>query len=213
VGALFADIEAAAPEAAIFGSDLSPGMLRLADPRFGRVVMDATELGFASGSFDVVTMCFMLFHVPDPAAALNEAKRVLRPGGSLGVITWRGESTYPALEVWTEALDRHGAAPSEQIATRHELVDSPAKLESLLGDTGFVDLRSWTADLNEVLDLESFIEARTRLGRCKRRFEFLDVATRQSCLRHARLRLEAMGSDDFVDRSTAIFVTATKSST
>jgi ubiquinone/menaquinone biosynthesis C-methylase UbiE len=44
---------------------------------------DATELPFPNASFDVVLSFIMLHHVIDWEAALNEAVRVLRPGGRL----------------------------------------------------------------------------------------------------------------------------------
>lgn len=45
--------------------------------------MDAAYLEFPEASFDTVSICSSLHHLPDPLQALNEMKRVLRPGGLL----------------------------------------------------------------------------------------------------------------------------------
>jgi len=42
---------------------------------------DAKDLDFPENSFDVVTVSFGMRNIPDTAAALHEAHKVLRPGG------------------------------------------------------------------------------------------------------------------------------------
>ncbi|MFG2795203.1 class I SAM-dependent methyltransferase [Streptomyces pseudovenezuelae] len=73
------------PERTVLGVDRSPGMLGLAARRVpgGTVGGDATRLPVASGSVDAVVMVWLLHLLPDPAAVLAEAARVLRPGGVL----------------------------------------------------------------------------------------------------------------------------------
>lgn len=77
-------------------ADFSPGMVADAVKaaevagRYAKVegvVADASKLPFADASFDAVLACHMLYHVPDARIALGEFKRVLRPGGILGVTT------------------------------------------------------------------------------------------------------------------------------
>lgn len=70
------------------GVDLNPYMLRYAAQeaiRWGKPAhlarMDAGRLAFASGSFDAVIATLLLCSVPEPARALAEMLRVLRPGG------------------------------------------------------------------------------------------------------------------------------------
>jgi ubiquinone/menaquinone biosynthesis C-methylase UbiE len=70
------------------GIELSPAMLDLARARAGELgrdvdlrVGDATKLDFPDESFDSVVCTFGLCTIPDDAAAVAEARRVLRPGG------------------------------------------------------------------------------------------------------------------------------------
>lgn len=48
---------------------------------------DATHLPFPDGAFDVAIANHMLYHVPEPAKAIAELQRVLRPGGLLVAAT------------------------------------------------------------------------------------------------------------------------------
>lgn len=50
--------------------------------------MDAQKLEFPAGSFDVVLCGLGLMYVPDPAAAVMEMQRVLRPGGRFVAAVW-----------------------------------------------------------------------------------------------------------------------------
>jgi SAM-dependent methyltransferase len=49
---------------------------------------DATRLPFGDASFDVVVCQFGVMFFPDKAAAFSEARRVLRPGGTLIFNVW-----------------------------------------------------------------------------------------------------------------------------
>ena len=76
-------------------SDLSPGMVREAVARVTEegyastsgLVCDALALPCADAQYDMVVANHMLYHVPDPAAALAEFRRVLRPGGTALIAT------------------------------------------------------------------------------------------------------------------------------
>ena len=65
--------------------ELAPEMARKAERRFPAacVLADATRLPIARASVDAVTFVWVLHHVGDPVAALWEAGRVVRPGGSV----------------------------------------------------------------------------------------------------------------------------------
>jgi SAM-dependent methyltransferase len=63
------------------GVDLSSGQLRHAAGRLPAVLADATALPFPDASFDAAIGVLAHTDMPDYAAALGEAARVLRPGG------------------------------------------------------------------------------------------------------------------------------------
>jgi SAM-dependent methyltransferase/predicted ester cyclase len=74
----------------VTGVELSPEMAALGRRRaedlgreFEMVVGDATALPFPDESFDTVVCTYGLCTIPDDAAAIREAKRVLRPGGRI----------------------------------------------------------------------------------------------------------------------------------
>ena len=54
--------------------------------------MDAQTLSLPNAAFDVVTCCFGLMYLPDPEQVLAQMRRVLRPGGRLGLAVWGDRS-------------------------------------------------------------------------------------------------------------------------
>jgi SAM-dependent methyltransferase len=69
-------------------------------------------LPLAGASLDVVMMMHMLYHVPDPARALAEAARALRPSGTLLVATNGRRHLAEMNELWLPLLDRTGLRAS-----------------------------------------------------------------------------------------------------
>ncbi len=92
----------------IFGVDISEAMLEVARHRVETLrmdnveqlaIMDAQNLAFDDGAFDVVTAQYVVNTVPDPEAALDEFMRVLRPGGELIVVNRVGAEKGARLKV------------------------------------------------------------------------------------------------------------------
>jgi demethylmenaquinone methyltransferase/2-methoxy-6-polyprenyl-1,4-benzoquinol methylase len=74
--------------ARVVGLDLTPRMIVLArgkrsrnEPNPSFLVGDMLALPFPEGAFDLVTTGYGLRNVPDLAAAIDEIRRVLKPGG------------------------------------------------------------------------------------------------------------------------------------
>ena len=89
-------------------TDLSLGMLREArqtarsrDLPVSLVRMNAEGLAFADATFDTVTTSLTLCTVPDPARALGEMARVLRPEGRIVLLEHvRARNPLLALSQW-----------------------------------------------------------------------------------------------------------------
>jgi demethylmenaquinone methyltransferase / 2-methoxy-6-polyprenyl-1,4-benzoquinol methylase len=87
----------------VTGVDLSPEMLAVAHRRFGEEVQlinaSAEALPLASGSFDHLTVTYLLRYVTDPGATLAELARVVGPGGLVASLEF-GVPEGPARPLW-----------------------------------------------------------------------------------------------------------------
>jgi SAM-dependent methyltransferase len=82
---------AVARGATVVGIDVAANMVALARRRVPGAVFhegDAEALPFEDGQFDAVFCSFGLLHFAQPAQALHEMARVLRPGGTVGFTVW-----------------------------------------------------------------------------------------------------------------------------
>ena len=66
---------------------LDPSPTQLAEALLLKARADARRLPISEASVGAVAMLWMLYHLEDPAAAISEARRVLRPGGLFAAST------------------------------------------------------------------------------------------------------------------------------
>jgi phosphatidylethanolamine/phosphatidyl-N-methylethanolamine N-methyltransferase len=95
----------------ITGVDLSSSMLEKARERVAReglrnvrlLEMDAQNLTFADGSFDIVYAPYLVSVVPDPVQVAREMRRVCKPGGKI-IILNHFRSANPVLSRLERAI-------------------------------------------------------------------------------------------------------------
>jgi ubiquinone/menaquinone biosynthesis C-methylase UbiE len=111
------------------GVDLSNASLELARRRCERAGLtpdlhqaDAEQLPFASNSFDVVYSYGVMHHSPNPAKCIQEAYRVLKPGGEARIMLYHHPSVT-GLMLWL----RYGIWRGQSIRQCiYEYLESPA---------------------------------------------------------------------------------------
>jgi demethylmenaquinone methyltransferase/2-methoxy-6-polyprenyl-1,4-benzoquinol methylase len=136
----------------VTGLDFSERMLERARAKSRSVEWvrgDMLALPFADASFDAVTVGFGVRNVDDLEAGVRELRRVLRPGGRLGIleITRPTGALAPFYRLWFDrlipALGRilpGGAAYTYLPASVRRFPD-PAELAVLLERSGLEDVR------------------------------------------------------------------------
>ena len=137
-------------EGRLISTDFSPEMVEVARRRSEELglhnvehrAMDAERLELEDDSVDGVICRWGFMLMADPAAALAETRRVLRPGGRLVLAVWRGPEQNPWVALGGRLLVGLGLVPPpEPDAPGMFVFASGDRVRSLLGAAGFSSVR------------------------------------------------------------------------
>ena len=211
-GALLPAIQRAAPSAVIVGIDRSEGMLHLAKERHQGplALMDVQRLALPANRFEVALVAFVLFHLPSPEQCLAELNRVLRPGGSVGTVTWGSEKEPAASAIWDDELQAAGAQVIQLPAVDNRACcDSTQKMTMLLEQAGFVSIKAWTESIEHRWRPKDHFDYQVRMN-SRLRLQSLDVRDRESCISRVKRRLSGADDEQYIYRGEVFMATAVK---
>lgn len=146
--------DAAGPSGAVAASDAAPGMVELLRARLGGLPnvevmrIDAASIPLPNESVDVVVFRMGLMLMPEPDVALQEMRRVLRPGGKIAVAVWGGPQDNPWMVTVGMAAMMQGlvsGGPPVGPGGPFSLAD-PVDLEKRVRGAGFSDVTVTTVD-------------------------------------------------------------------
>jgi ubiquinone/menaquinone biosynthesis C-methylase UbiE len=135
----------------LISTDLSPAMVEVARRRGAELglrnvdyrAMDAERIELAADSVDRVLCRFAYMAMADPAAALSETHRVLRPGGRVALAVWSAAERNPWIAILAGLLVQHGHMPPPQPGDPgpFSLADEP-RTRALLESAGLAVTRA-----------------------------------------------------------------------
>jgi ubiquinone/menaquinone biosynthesis C-methylase UbiE len=134
----------------LISSDFSSAMVEIARRRAGELglgnvehrVIDAERMELEDDSVDGVLCRYGYMLMPDPAAALSETRRVLRPGGRLAFAVWSSAERNPWISLAGRMFVARGHfPPPEPSAPGMFAMASEEHTRSLLENAGFADVR------------------------------------------------------------------------
>ncbi len=97
---------------------------------------DAESLDCEAASFDLALCSLGLMYVPEPAAAVAEMRRVLRPSGRIAVSVW-GERRHCG---WAELFPIIDRRVKSDVCPMFFFLGAPGAMEATLERAGFIDV-------------------------------------------------------------------------
>ncbi len=151
-------------DGALTSTDINQDMIEVARARIGidhRLAWqpaDAQALPFHSQAFDIAVCQFGVMFFPDKQLAMEEARRVLRPGGTLALTTWDSQEHNPFGHVTNQALAELFPADPPRFFHQPFSYADPGAMTALLTNAGFSRVRI------DIVDEVAACESASRLA-------------------------------------------------
>lgn len=176
-------------------------------PRFSGIVALAAQLPFPDATFDLAMSSFVLQLVPNRAAALREAIRVLRPGAPFGYVTWLREDDHvdPPDRIFDEVLAEFGFDPPEPDASPGDPA-SPRAAADGLRRAGFRHVSAREDALVHDWTPRGYVDFLERFSE-ESLFDELVERERRALRRRLLERLGALEADELRLRLPIVYVT------
>jgi ubiquinone/menaquinone biosynthesis C-methylase UbiE len=210
------------PETRVTGIDASGEMVRaveglaarrLGEANRGRLRTEtafAAELPFADRTFDLAMSSFVLQLVPNRSKALREIRRVLRPGATLGYVTWlKDDRAFAPDRIFDELLDEFGFEDEEHDGRCGD-VPSPATAVAELRRAGFGEAVAEATLLEHSFSVRRYISFLVEFDE-ESLFDEMGTAERRRFLARLRERLTALSTDEMTFRVPIVFATGRRS--
>jgi ubiquinone/menaquinone biosynthesis C-methylase UbiE len=130
------------PSARLIASDLSQDMMNVAKERLKDQTIDWRSIDFTkipldNGSVDLVVCSFGYMFAENKIQAFQEARRVLRPGGTLILSTWDKLEHNEASNVFRTTIKRYFGDSLPETYKLPYSMHNPGKLKEQLAEAGF----------------------------------------------------------------------------
>ena len=125
------------------------------------------SLPFAAGTFDAVVCRLGVMLFPDPASAIREMLRVVKPGGPVSVAVWRHQKSNPFFHVVADIVSRYvESAPEDPDAPGAFRFAESGKLARLFTECGGdrVNERVLDFEIEAPITPRQFWDLRTELS-------------------------------------------------
>jgi SAM-dependent methyltransferase len=156
------------PGGMLICSDASEAMLEVARTRAAELSIDNVEfrrlmlewIDLATASIDAILCRWGMMLSTDPGASLQEARRVLRPGGRIALAVWAQAERNPWATISSGALVKLGHSQRPEPGTPGMFALAPAaRLKETLELAGFVEVVTHSIEIERVYDgVASYLE-------------------------------------------------------